>query len=92
MIALAASAFPWPGNQNPQQAHLLVSHAFWSCVHTEYSHILSVLPICDEFCESTDFAGNQEKGQRRGLLDGLLSRDDLGAQPWVKSRQWLFDG
>jgi hypothetical protein len=26
MIALAASAFPWPGNQNPQQGYLVPEH------------------------------------------------------------------
>ena len=55
-----------------------MSHAFWSCAHTEYSHILSVLPICDEFCESADFAGNQEKiGQR--LAQGL-GNDQFGGR------------
>jgi hypothetical protein len=26
MITLAASAFPWPGKQNPQQGYLLSEH------------------------------------------------------------------
>src|ERR1700757_93502 len=56
----------------------LVSRGFWSCTHTEYSHVLSVLPICDEFCESADFAGNQEKIGKR--LTQCLGNDQLGGR------------
>ena len=46
--------------------NLLESRGFCSCGQAEYRHRMSVLPVCDEFCESADFGGNQEKiGQRQ---------------------------
>ena len=57
---------------------ILVSRGFWSCTHTEYSHVLGILPICDEFCESADFAGNQEKIGKR--LTQSLGYDQFGGR------------
>jgi hypothetical protein len=54
---------------------------------SEYPHIFSVLPICDEFCESADFAGNQEKIGKR-MAQGL-GNDQFGAEcrgEWFAAR------
>ena len=55
-----------------------MSGAFWSCGHAKYPHILSVLAICDEFRESADFGGNQEKFGK--FLAQRLGNDKLGGR------------
>ena len=55
-----------------------MSRAFWSCGQAKYCHILSVLAICDEFCKSADFGGNQEK-IGKGLAQ-RLGNDHFGGR------------
>src|SRR5215831_12850002 len=54
----------------------LESRGFCSCGQAEYRHLMSVLPVGNEFRESADFGGNQEKIGKR--LAQRLGNDQFG--------------